>query len=170
MAEQQLIVDARTKELEDLKGERQSLLDDMDRLQNEFSMLSSEKLMATEYYKTLELSLEHYRSREHYLAEMKSQLLEELHQVGHDRKTFDDDMDAEKKLQRQTMDSETKSLEVALKRIKKQRDEFQSVVNDYMDRKEREKQKHDQVIKDIDYEAVSQLTPSLLLLFGFEYI
>ncbi|KAI9264378.1 hypothetical protein BDA99DRAFT_509197 [Phascolomyces articulosus] len=161
--EQQLIVDTRVKELEDLRRERQSLLDDMDRLQNEFGLLSAEKLMTTEYYKTLELSVEHYRSRELYLTEMKSQLIDELREIKLERKKFEDDIDSEKKAQRVAMDNETERLETALARIKKQRDDYQLRVNDYMNKKEREKQDHDQTMKDIDNEAdhISRLETQL---------
>ncbi|KAI9482578.1 hypothetical protein BDB00DRAFT_943256 [Zychaea mexicana] len=153
VAEQQLIVDARVKEIEDLQRERQTLVEDTERLRNEFAMLTDEKLLASEYYKALQLSLEHYKSRAHYLHEIQSQLDHELEEVKAERRKLVEEINSEKLSQSMAMETEMRRLESDLARIRKQRDDFQGIVDTYTSKKAREKQLHGEVSMTIENEA-----------------
>ncbi|KAI8145987.1 hypothetical protein BJV82DRAFT_655494 [Fennellomyces sp. T-0311] len=153
IAEHKLIVDTRTKELEDLQRERQTFLSDIERLRNEFTVLTDEQLTATEYFKSMQLSLEHYRTRASYLEEMKTQLDRELDEVTLERKKLVEEFKSEKLSQGMAMDAEMRRLEGDLARIRKQRDDFQTHVDAFASKKTRERQLHDEIIVAIEKEA-----------------
>lgn len=162
LAEHQLIVEARKKELEDLKEERQSLADNLDRLRSEFSSLSEERLMATEYFKLLQLSLELYKCRSNYFGEKKIKLEGEYDSLSSERRNLLDTAKSEKANQSTAMETEIRRLESDLTRIRKQRDDFLSTVNTQMSKRKREKELHEESTLSAMKEQVSSFAFSIL--------
>ena len=161
--EYQLIVDARSRELDDMQRERQQLIEQTERLRGKFLVLTDEQLLATEYFKVLQLSLEHYKSRSHYLDEIKSQLQFDLEEVSSERRKVADEIKAEKVSQGMAMEGEMRRLENDLARIRKQRDDFQHMVDAQRNKKNKEKELHDAIIADVEKEAVSVMQKAILV-------
>lgn len=148
-------MDARSRELDDMQRERQQLIEQTERLRGKFLVLTDEQLMATEYFKVLQLSLEHYKSRAHYLDEIRTQLQYDIEEANSERRKVVDEIKAEKVSQGMTMEGEMRRLENDLARIRKQRDDFQRVVDEHRAKKDKEKELHDAIIAEVEKEAVS---------------
>ncbi|KAI7863065.1 hypothetical protein BDF14DRAFT_1734704 [Spinellus fusiger] len=150
LAEHQLIIDTRMKELEDLKHERRLLLEDTERLKSQLSALSEERLMETEYYKTLQVATDHYRSRTYYLEQMRTQLERELDTISLERRQLVDHVKAEKQSQSLAMETEMRRLENDLSRIRSQRDHFQLLLNEQTAKEAYEKEASDNVLASVE--------------------
>ncbi|KAL0078591.1 hypothetical protein J3Q64DRAFT_1839560 [Phycomyces blakesleeanus] len=146
LAEHQLIVDTRMKELEDLKHEREMLLEDTERLKTQLSMIDEERLMETEYYKNLQLSTEHYRARIYHLEQMRTQMERELDAISLERRQLVDQVKSEKLSQSMAMEAEMRRLENDLSRIRSQRDHFQMLLNEQGTKEVREREINEHVM------------------------
>ncbi|KAI8376102.1 uncharacterized protein BYT42DRAFT_614885 [Radiomyces spectabilis] len=143
--EHQLIVDARKKEMEDLKREREQLLSDIESLKSQFLTISDEQLLETQYVKNLQLSIDHYRSRLHYLDHWRTRLEKDLDNDSIERRQIMDQAKNEKNAQTQSLEAEMKRLENDLTRIRGQRDQFQTLLNELTNRDNRDRAMNDQV-------------------------
>ncbi|CAO3631846.1 unnamed protein product [Cunninghamella blakesleeana] len=130
LSEHQLIIDARNKEISDLKSEKQSFFDEIDRLKIQITQIPEDRLINTDYFKNLQISYGYYRQRAHYLDQMRNKLDRSLDDLVLTRKIWIDDLKAEKTSQSATLDAEMKRLENDLIRIRGQRDQFQSQYDD----------------------------------------
>lgn len=145
MEEHRIILSAREKEIEALKRDRQTLLQDEDRLLSLFK-LSEEQLLETEYIKTLKLSIDHYRSRCHDLEQRRVDLERDLDKMSAARKQLIDQVKTEKISQNMTMESEIRRMEGDLNRIRGQRDSFQSLVDEQKMKENREKESQEKIM------------------------
>ncbi|CEG62901.1 hypothetical protein RMATCC62417_00143 [Rhizopus microsporus] len=145
LEEHRLILSAREKEIDDLKKDRQNLLQDEDRLLSMFK-LSEERLLETEYVKTLQLSIDHYKNRCHDLEQKRVELERELDKMSAARKQLIEQVKSEKVSQGMTMESEIRRMEGDLNRIRGQRDSFQSLVEEQKIKESREKEGYDKII------------------------
>ncbi|KAI9008828.1 hypothetical protein CLU79DRAFT_776473 [Phycomyces nitens] len=152
LAEHQLIVDTRMKELEDLKQEREMLLEDTERLKTQLSMIDEERIVETEYYKTLQLSTEHYRARIYHLEQMRSQMERELDAISLERRQLVDQVKSEKLSQGMAMEAEMRRLENDLSRIRSQRDHFQMLLNEQGTKEVREREINEHVMSTAERE------------------
>ncbi|RCI03797.1 E3 ubiquitin-protein ligase bre1, partial [Rhizopus stolonifer] len=145
LEEHRIILSAREKEIEALKRDRQTLLQDEDRLLSLFK-LSEEQLLETEYIKTLQLSIDHYRSRCHDLEQRRVDLERDLDKMSAARKQLIDQVKTEKISQNMTMESEIRRMEGDLNRIRGQRDSFQSLVDEQKMKENREKESQEKIM------------------------
>ncbi|CAO3662318.1 unnamed protein product [Rhizopus stolonifer] len=145
LEEHRIILSAREKEIEALKRDRQTLLQDEDRLLSLFK-LSEEQLLETEYIKTLQLSIDHYRSRCHDLEQRRVELERDLDKMSAARKQLIDQVKTEKISQNMTMESEIRRMEGDLNRIRGQRDSFQSLVDEQKMKENREKESQEKIM------------------------
>jgi chromosome segregation ATPase len=108
--------------------------------------LSEEQLLETEYIKTLQLSIDHYRGRCHDLEQRRVDLERDLDKMSAARKQLIDQVKSEKISQSVTMESEIRRMEGDLNRIRGQRDSFQSLVDEQKMKETREKENQEKVI------------------------
>ncbi|KAI9311410.1 hypothetical protein BX666DRAFT_1998135 [Dichotomocladium elegans] len=151
--EYRMIVDARNRELQELRREKEQLIDDLERLRGKFISLTDEQLMATEYFKTLQLSLDHYKARAHYLEDIKLQLEEELDDVRAERRKLADEVKTEKGAQEAAIEGEMKRLENDLQRIRKQHDDYQQIADTQISKKTREAELYEATVIDVEKQA-----------------
>ncbi|CAO3630534.1 unnamed protein product [Cunninghamella echinulata] len=147
LAEHQLIIDARNKELSDLKSEKQALFDEIDRLKIQMAQIPEERLLNTDYFKNLQSSYGYYRQRAHHLEQMRNKLDRTLDDLVLARKIWVDDLKAEKTSQSTTLDSEMKKLENDLIRIRGQRDHFQNQYDDETAKEDDMKETNQRIIR-----------------------
>lgn len=156
MAEHQQIIEARQKELQELRRDRQVLASEIDKLRDEFATLSDERIMESEYFKSLQQSFEHHKMRYHYLDEMRLQMERELDDMSMERKRLLKELDAEKTSRNSTIEAEMRRLENDLARIRKQRDDFQTNVENQTNKKNRHKKLHDEFVSTAENEKVNE--------------
>ncbi|KAI9250732.1 hypothetical protein BY458DRAFT_559644 [Sporodiniella umbellata] len=143
--EHRAVLSAREKEIEALKKDRQTLLQHEDRLLSMFK-LSEEQLLETEYIRTLQLSIDHYRSRCHDLEQRRVELERDLDGMSATRKQLIDQVKTEKASQNATLEAEIRRIEGDLNRIRGQRDSFQSLVDEQKAKEGREKENQERII------------------------
>lgn len=145
LEEHKLILTTREKEIEDLKQDRQQLLRDEERLLSLFQ-LGEERLLETEYVKVLQLSIEHYRDRCHYLEQKRIDIENDMDKVSAVRQQLVEQVKSEKMAQGMTLETEMRRLEADLNRIRGQRDGLIASVEDQKLKEAREKETQDKII------------------------
>lgn len=143
--EHKLILAARDKEFDSLKRDRQLLLRDEERLLSMFTM-GEERLLETEYVKTLKLSIEHYRDRCYYLEQRRTDIEREMDKISASRQQLVEQVKSEKMAQGITMEAEMRRLEGDLNRIRGQRDHFQLLVEEQKVKEGRERESQEKII------------------------
>lgn len=145
LEENKIILLARDKEFDNLKRDRQLLLREEERLLSMFTM-GEDRLVETEYAKTLKLSIEHYRDRCYYLEQRRTDIERKMDKVTATRRLLIDQSKSEKVAQGMTMEAELRRLEGDLNRIRGQRDHFQLLVEEQRAKDAREKEAQEKVI------------------------
>ncbi|KAI8976857.1 hypothetical protein BDB01DRAFT_852832 [Pilobolus umbonatus] len=145
LAEHKLILVSREKEIEDLKRDRQTLLQDEERLLSMFA-LTDERLLETEYIKNLQLSIEHYRNRCQDLEQLRNSVERDMDKISSARQQLIDQLKSEKMAQSITMETEMRRLENDLTRIRTQRDHFQTLIDDHKAKESREKEGQEKIV------------------------
>lgn len=145
LEEHKLILNKREKEIEELKRYRQGLLRDEERLLSLF-ILSEEQLLETEYVKGLQLQIEHYRDRCHYLEQKRVLLEKEVDKISKSRQQLIDQIKSEKSAQGSSLEIELRRLENDLNRIRGQRDVHLSHLEEQKQKELREKDFQDKII------------------------
>ncbi|KAL9536971.1 hypothetical protein MBANPS3_012201 [Mucor bainieri] len=143
--EHKLILAARDKEFDNLKRDRQLLLRDEERLLSMFTM-GEDRLLETEYVKTLKLSIEHYRDRCYYLEQRRTDIEREMDKISASRQQLVEQVKSEKMAQGITMEAEMRRLEGDLNRIRGQRDHFQLLVEEQKIKEGRERESQEKII------------------------
>ncbi|EPB88156.1 hypothetical protein HMPREF1544_04988 [Mucor circinelloides 1006PhL] len=143
--EHKLILAARDKEFDNLKRDRQLLLRDEERLLSMFTM-GEDRLLETEYAKTLKLSIEHYRDRCYHLEQRRIDIEREMGKISASRQQLVEQVKSEKMAQGITMEAEMRRLEGDLSRIRGQRDHFQLLVEEQKIKEGRERESQEKII------------------------
>ncbi|KAG2204484.1 hypothetical protein INT46_005413 [Mucor plumbeus] len=143
--EHKLILASREKEFENLKRDRQLLLRDEERLLSMFTM-GEDRLLETEYVKTLKLSIEHYRDRCYHLEQRRTDIEREMDKISASRQQLVEQVKSEKMAQGTTMEAEMRRLEGDLNRIRGQRDHFQLLVEEQKIKEGRERESQEKII------------------------
>ncbi|KAL7321378.1 hypothetical protein PS15m_001150 [Mucor circinelloides] len=143
--EHKLILAARDKEFDNLKRDRQLLLRDEERLLSMFTM-GEDRLLETEYAKTLKLSIEHYRDRCYHLEQRRIDIEREMGKISASRQQLVEQVKSEKMAQGITMEAEMRRLEGDLNRIRGQRDHFQLLVEEQKIKEGRERESQEKII------------------------
>ncbi|KAK4521541.1 uncharacterized protein ATC70_012157 [Mucor velutinosus] len=143
--EHKLILAARDKEFDNLKRDRQLLLRDEERLLSMFTM-GEDRLLETEYVKTLKLSIEHYRDRCYHLEQRRTDIEREMDKISASRQQLVEQVKSEKMAQGITMEAEMRRLEGDLNRIRGQRDHFQLLVEEQKIKEGRERELQEKII------------------------
>ncbi|CEP17270.1 hypothetical protein [Parasitella parasitica] len=143
--EHKLILASREKEFENLKRDRQLLLRDEERLLSMFTM-GEDRLLETEYAKTLKLSIEHYRDRCYHLEQRRTDIERQMDKISANRQQLVEQVKSEKLAQGITMEAEMRRLEGDLNRIRGQRDNFQSLVEEQKLKEGRERESQEKII------------------------
>lgn len=143
--EHKLILAARDKEFDNLKRDRQLLLRDEERLLSMFTM-GEDRLLETEYAKTLKLSIEHYRDRCYHLEQRRTDIEREMDKISVSRQQLVEQVKSEKMAQGITMEAEMRRLEGDLNRIRGQRDHFQLLVEEQKIKEGREREAQEKII------------------------
>lgn len=154
LVEHQLIMDARLKELEELKRERESLKENYDQLRQTIATLSDERLEESEYFKTLQISLEHYKSRAHHLEDWKEQLERTLDELTGERSRLEDEIKAEKANRTQVMEAAMRKIDGDILRIEKGRGELEATLDGFRAKEARGKQAQEAVSASLEKEKV----------------
>ncbi|KAI8636740.1 hypothetical protein BD408DRAFT_425649 [Parasitella parasitica] len=145
LEEHKLVLASREKEFENLKRDRQLLLRDEERLLSMFTM-GEDRLLETEYAKTLKLSIEHYRDRCFHLEQRRTEIEREMDKISANRQQLVDQVKSEKMAQGITMEAEMRRLEGDLNRIRGQRDNFQTLVEEQKIKEGRERESQEKII------------------------
>ncbi|CAO3649476.1 unnamed protein product [Mucor fragilis] len=143
--EHKLILAARDKEFDNLKRDRQLLLRDEERLLSMFTM-GEDRLLETEYVKTLKLSIEHYRDRCYHLEQRRIDIEREMDKISASRQQLVEQVKSEKMAQSVTMEAEMRRLEGDLNRIRGQRDHFQLLVEEQKIKEGRERESQEKIV------------------------
>jgi DNA repair exonuclease SbcCD ATPase subunit len=145
LEENKQILLGRDKEFDHLKRDRQLLLREEERLLSMFTM-GEDRLVETEYVKTLKLSIEHYRDRFYHLEQRRADIERKMDQATASRRQLIDQSKSEKVAQSMTMETELRRLEGDLNRIRGQRDHFQLLVEEQKAKDARDKEAQDKIV------------------------
>ncbi|KAG0188834.1 E3 ubiquitin-protein ligase bre1 [Apophysomyces sp. BC1034] len=146
------IVDLRKKELQDMKAENEQIYEAMEQLKLQFTKLSNERLMESEYFRELQTTGEDYKNRTIFLDQRRPQLERELDMIMAERDTLEDQVRSEKLAHSMAMETEMKRLENDLSRIRSQRDHYQQLLNEQITKETRDTKTNDAIISSVESE------------------
>jgi len=136
IAENQMLVAYRQKELDTLNSERHQLRQEIDQLTARVANISTERLTDTAYFKNLQLSYEYYQDKGDALENRITLLSRECDACRADIRALEDQARASHSTSKATMETEIRRLDGDLARIKKTRDHSQSLLDQIQSREE----------------------------------
>ncbi|KAH8554039.1 hypothetical protein BGW37DRAFT_483275 [Umbelopsis sp. PMI_123] len=136
IAENQILVAYRQKELDTLNNERQQLRQEIDQLAARVANMSSERLTDTAYFKNLQCSYEYYQDKSDALENRITQLSRECDTCRADIRVLEDQMRFNHSTSQTAMETEIRRLDGDLARIKKTRDHSQGLLDQIHSREE----------------------------------
>jgi chromosome segregation ATPase len=136
VAENQMLVIYRQKELDTLNNERQQLRQEIDQLSARVANIPTERLTDTAYFKNLQLSYEYYQDKSDILENRITQLSRECDTCRADIRTLEEQARFSHSTSKAAMETEIRRLDGDLARIKKTRDHSQSLLDQIQSREE----------------------------------
>ncbi|KAF7731980.1 E3 ubiquitin-protein ligase bre1 [Apophysomyces ossiformis] len=146
------ILDLRKKELQDMKAENDQIFEAVEEMKLQFSKLSDERMMESDYFRELQTSGEDYKNRTVYLEQRRPQLERELDAIMSEREILEDQVRSEKQAHGMAMEAEMKRLENDLSRIRSQREHYQQLLNDQISKEARDTKTNDAIISSVENE------------------
>ncbi|KAF9110703.1 E3 ubiquitin-protein ligase bre1 [Mortierella sp. AM989] len=117
----------RLTELEEMKAERIQQRNELDLLKMQLNHIPDEKIQDTQHVKSLLSQIQYARNdAEHYRGE-STKLRTDLEELYLSRRKFMEDLEAEEKNRRATLEGELKKLESDISRLRDSRDRFQQM-------------------------------------------
>ncbi|KAI8575336.1 hypothetical protein K450DRAFT_262277 [Umbelopsis ramanniana AG] len=136
IAENQILVTYRQKELDTLNNERQQLRQDIDQLAARVANMSSDRLTDTAYFKNLQCSYEYFQDKSDALENRITQLSRECDTCRADIRVLEEQARFNHSTSKTAMETEIRRLEGDLARIKKTRDHSQALLDQIQSREE----------------------------------
>ena len=136
IAENQILVTYRQKELDTLNIERQQLRQDIDQLTARVANMSSDRLTDTAYFKNLQCSYEYFQDKSDALENRITQLSRECDTCRADIRVLEEQARFNHSTSKTAIETEIRRLEGDLARIKKTRDHSQGLLDQIQSREE----------------------------------
>jgi chromosome segregation ATPase len=164
VAENQMLVVYRQKELDTLNNERQQLRQEIDQLSARVANIPTERLTDTAYFKNLQLSYEYYQDKSDILENRITQLSRECDTCRADIRTLEEQARFSHSTSKAAMETEIRRLDGDLARIKKTRDHSQSLLDQIQSREETVMAKFNQQVEILESRKV--ITTFLFFFMG----